>query len=148
MGHRPQTGCLQGEFPLRRPAARPLLLGWELSCRLGSPERDEPRAGKTGAVAPSLSGLTAWPLDLCFPDGSPGSRRRAAGLATGRSPEPEACGSRTQSEGGGGEDCPESSSSLGGPGGLCGLVHPGSAPGSRDLSLVPIVGLNSESLLL
>ena len=144
VGHRPQTGCLQGEFLLPRPAARPLLLGWELSCRLGSPERDEPRAGKTGAVAPSLSGLTAWPLDLCVPDGSPGSRHRAAGLATGRSPEPEACGSGTQSEGGGGEDCPQSSS----PRGAWRPVWPGSAWGSRDLGLVPIVELNSESLLL
>ena len=147
VGHRPQTGCLQGEFLLPRPAARPLLLGWELSCRLGSPEQDEPRAGKTGAVAPSLSGLIAWPLGPCVPDGSPGRGRRAAGLSAGRSPEPEACGSGTQSEGGGWEDCPHSSPSPGAQEACVSWFTRG-LHGALGLGLVPIVGLNSDSLLL
>ncbi|KAI4539812.1 hypothetical protein MG293_010207 [Ovis ammon polii] len=64
----------------------------------------EPGAGRAQSredrlCRSSLSGLTAWPVDLCVPDGSLGSGRRAAGLAAGCSSEPEACGSRTQSEG-------------------------------------------------
>lgn len=78
----------------------------------------EPGAGRAQSredrlCRSSLSGLTAWPVDLCVPDGSLGSGRRAAGLAAGCSSEPEACGSRTQSEGGGWEDYPHSSSSPG-----------------------------------